>query len=413
MQYNWKKNTAIFLAGQAVSILGSSLVQFAITAHIILKTGSGISATISILCAILPTFLLSPFAGVWADRFNRKILIMAADGFIAAATLIVAILYITGYEALWLLYAVLAVRALGAAVQTPAVGAILPDIVPEEHLTRINGINGSMQSLFALASPMLGALLLSFVPLGYVFFVDVITAGVAIVIMLTAFVLPERKIEAKADGNFINELLLGIKYIMKRIYLKQFFLFCFIYFFMMAPAAFLTQLQVVRNYGDDYFYLAAIEVAFSAGMLIGGIAITAWGGFKNRIHTMFVSTLIMGICTLLLGIKIPFAPYVGLMVLFGAAMPLLNTPATVMLQERVDYQYLGRVMSIMTMINTSMMPLGMVLFGPLADLIPIEWLLLGTGAFVIAVSFFMVKSTALIKAGMTGSENSDTCTELS
>ena len=411
MQYNWKKNTAIFLAGQAVSILGSSLVQFAITAHIILKTGSGVSATISILCAILPTFLLSPFAGVWADRFNRKILIMVADGFIAAATLIVAILFITGYDQIWLLYVVLAVRALGAAVQTPAVGAVLPDIVPEEHLTRVNGINGSMQSLFALASPMLGALVLSLVPLGYVFFIDVVTAVIAIVILMTAFVLPAREKKPEASGHFLKELSQGIKYIMDRKYLRQFFLFCFVFFFMMAPAAFLTQLQVARNYGNEYVYLATIEVAFSAGMLAGGILITTWGGFKNRVHTMFTSAFIMGICTLLLGIKIPFAPYVGLMVLFGVAMPLLNTPATVMLQERVDYQYIGRVISIMTMINTSMMPLGMVAFGPLADIIPIEWLLLGTGAAIIGVSFLMLKSNALIKAGETGLTNNEECPE--
>lgn len=401
MSYRWKKNTAVFLSSQAISLLGSSLVQFAITSYITIQTKSGIYATIGILCAILPMFLLSPFAGVWADRYNRKTLIIIADGCIAACTLLVAIAFLLGYESINLLFAALIIRGLGSAVQTPCVGAMLPDIVPRENLTRINGINGSLQSLFMLASPVLGALLLSIVPLGMIFFVDIITAVIAIFIMLLTFRLPEKAPEAEetVSENYFKEMKQGIKYIIKNRFLIEFFVFCMAFFIMMAPAAFLTQVQVVRNYGEDYWHLSAIEVAFSLGMVIGGIAITLWGGMKNKVHTMTLAVIAMGGCTLALGIRMPFAPYILFMGLFGVAMPLLNTPAMTMLQERVDPKYIGRVFGIMSMINTSMMPLGMVIFGPMADVVTIEALLIGTGAVTLITALCMAGAKELNKAG--------------
>jgi len=402
MKYNWKKNTAIFLSSQAVSILGSSLVQFAITSYITVQTKSGSAAAIAIICAILPAFLLSPFAGVWADKYNRKILIMVADAAIAFCTLIVAIIFLMGYGSIWLLCVAMIIRGFGSAVQAPCINALLPDIVPEEHLTRINGINGSMQALFSLASPVLGAMLLSFVPLGAIFFVDIVTAAIAILIMLTAFRLPEKEAakESNAPANYLTELKLGLKYISRTRFLMEFFGFCIIYFIMMAPAAFLTQVQVVRNYGDDYWHLSAIEVAFSVGMVIGGITITAWGGLKNKVHTIALSAALMGFCTFALGFRMPFVPYVILMGVFGAAMAILNTPVITLLQEKVEPQYMGRVFGIMTMINTSMMPLGMVIFGPAADIVAIEVILLGTGLITIVASLAMTRVRTLCQAGV-------------
>lgn len=401
MNYNWKKNTAIFMSSQAISLLGSSLVQFAITSYITVQTKSGLYATIGILCAILPMFLLSPFAGVWADRYNRKTLIIIADGGIAACTLLVAIAFIMGYESIELLFAALIIRALGSAVQMPCVSALLPDIVPEKHLARVNGINSSIQSLFALASPILGALLLSMIPLGPIFFIDIITAVIAILIMLMALKIPTKEKIEKISDNYFVEMKQGMKYILNSKFLVEFFAFCSIFFIMMAPAAFLTQVQVVRNYGEDYWHLSTIEVAYSVGMLLGGILITLWRGFKNRVNTIMLAVVLMSLCTFALGIPMPFPPYVFFMGLFGMAMHILNTPAMTMLQEKVDSEFRGRVFGIMTMLNTSMMPLGMVIFGPIADYISIEILLIITGVITLITALCMTRAKALHKAGMT------------
>ena len=187
---NWKKNIIIFLSSQTISLFGSSLVQYAIMWHITLTTQSGMMMTLFILCGFLPTFILSPFGGVWADRYNRKVLIILSDGLIAVATLIMAIVFLMGYEAVWLLFAMSAIRAIGTGIQGPAVGAILPQIVPEDKLTKVSGTNGSIQAIIMFVSPMASAALLTMSSLEIIFFIAVVTAAIAIVTLLVFLKIP-------------------------------------------------------------------------------------------------------------------------------------------------------------------------------------------------------------------------------
>ncbi|HEX2980121.1 MAG TPA: MFS transporter, partial [Anaerolineaceae bacterium] len=175
---NWKKNTVLFLTSQTISLFGSFLVQYAITWHITLETQSGVMMTLSIISGFLPTFFLSPFAGVWADRYNRKLLIILSDSLIAVSTLVLAVLFLMGYDSIWLLFAASAVRAVGAGIQSPAVSAFLPGLVPEDQLTRVNGINSSIQALVTLVSPMASGALLAMATIEAIFFIDVVTAAI-------------------------------------------------------------------------------------------------------------------------------------------------------------------------------------------------------------------------------------------
>lgn len=167
----------------------------------------------------------------------------------------------------------------------------------------------------------------------------------------------------------------------------------------MAPASFFTPLQVTRSFGDDVWRLSAIEIAFSIGMMVGGGIIASWGGFQNKIKTLVLTSVIMGVCIFVLGIVPLFWIYLAFMALFGVAMPIFNRPATVLLQEKVEEDYLGRVFGVMGMISTSMIPLGMLIFGPIADVIKIEWLLVGTGIFMIILTIFLGRNKVLIEAG--------------
>ena len=145
--------------------------------------------------------------------------------------------------------------------------------------------------------------------------------------------------------------------------------------------------------------LSAIEIAFSIGMMAGGGIIASWGGFQNKVKTMAFASVIMGVCTFALGIVPLFWIYLVFMALFGVAMPIFSTPGTVLLQEKIEEEYLGRVFGVMGMISTSMMPLGMLIFGPIADFIKIEWLLVGTGIFIIILAIFLGRNKELIEAG--------------
>ena len=397
---HWKRDIILFLSSQTISLFGSSLVQYAIMWYVTLTTESGVMMTIYIICGFIPTFILSPIAGVWADRYNRKNLIMLADGMIAFSTLILAIVFLMGYDEIWLLFVMAAVRAVGAGIQTPAVGAILPQIVPKDKLTKVNGTNGTIQAVIMFVSPMVSAALLTMTSIEIIFFIDVITAAIAIVTLLVFFKIPvHEKAAEKQTTSYFNDLKQGLTYINQHAFLKKFFLFFAFFFVLMAPAAFLTPLQVTRSFGDEVWRLTTIEIFFSVGMMLGGGIIATWGGFKNKVHTMTFASILMGACTFALGIAPIFWLYLIFMAVFGVAMPIFNTPTMVLVQEKVEENYLGRIFGVFGMISTSMMPMGMLIFGPIADIIKIEWLLIGTGIFMVILSIFLFKSKELIEAG--------------
>src|SRR5690606_33948518 len=150
----------------------------------------------------------------------------------------------------------------------------------------------------------------------------------------------------------------GIQYVKNHAFLKSFFIFFAIFFILMAPASFLTPLQVTRSFGDDVWRLSAIEVAFSIGMMIGGGIIALWGGFTNRIKTMAFASVMMGVCTFAIGVVALVLSYLGFMALIVIMMPIFKSTASVLIREKVEKDYLGRVFGVMGMISTFMMPLG-------------------------------------------------------
>ena len=397
---NWKKDITLFLVSQGISLFGSMLVQYAIFWYVVLKTGSGVMMTIYIIAGLVPTFFLSPFGGVWADRFNRKLLIIFADSGIAVATLILAILFFSGYKAIWLIFIAASVRAAGQGIHSPAVAAFIPQMVPSENLMKINGIFSSANSVIMLVSPMVSAALLTFASIELIFFIDVFTAAIAVSILIFFLHVPlHAKALEKKTTTYFKDMHEGIIYIKNHQYVKSFFLFFAVMHFLIAPVAFLTPLQVTRSFGNDVWRLTAIEVLFSLGMAAGGGIIASWGGLKNKIHTMILSVLAIGFCTTAFGVIPNFWIYLFFMFLIGIALPAFTTPATVLLQQKVEENLHGRVFGVYTMISTSMMPLGMLLFGPIADSIKIEWMLIVTGIFIFAEGFFMFGNKELVKAG--------------
>jgi DHA3 family macrolide efflux protein-like MFS transporter len=191
----------------------------------------------------------------------------------------------------------------------------------------------------------------------------------------------------------------GYRYIGNHGFVKKIFLFCAVFFISAAPVAFLTPLQVIRSFGDDVWRLTAIEIVFSVGMMLGGIIMASWGGLKNKLHTMVLSTLVMGAGTFALGLTPVFWCYLIFMALVGIAMPVFNTPFTVLLQQKVEADFLGRVFGVLGMISSIMMPIGMLVFGPISDFLRIEWLLIGTGILMIVEAILMLADKVLIEAG--------------
>ncbi|HEY9087888.1 MAG TPA: MFS transporter [Anaerolineaceae bacterium] len=375
----WKRKTSIFLSSQIISLFGSSLVQYAIIWHITLTTQSGLSLTISTLAGFLPQMVISLIAGVWADRYNRKLLIMLADALIAVSTLVLALLFLLGYSEVWLLYVISAIRSLGAGVQQPAVGALLPQIVPTEKLMKVNSINSTLQPILFIISPILAGAMLSLYRLEYIFFVDVVTAALAILLLISLHVPPHAKAAAQQATGYLDDFKAGVKYIHQHRVLRALFAFFAAVHVLVAPAAFLTPLLVARSFGEEVWRLTANEVTFFVGMILGGVLMTAWGGFKNRFRTIGLGCVLLGLGFFSLGIARDFYIYLAFMFLCGLPLPMFNVPATTVMQEMVEPDYMGRVFSVNSIIFTAAMPAGMLIFGPLADVVSIELLLIISG----------------------------------
>lgn len=405
--FGWGKNVALFLGGQGVSLLGSALVQYAIMWEIMLETRSGTAMTLFVVLGVLPTFFLSPFGGVWADRFNRKHLINIADGSIALVSVIVVVAFALNHRALWLLFAGAAVRALGQGVQTPAVNAFIPQITPREHLLRINGINNSIFSFVMIVAPMGSAALLTHVSLEVVFLIDVVTAAVGISIVYFGVKIPRVSLRdggnapalPKGRTNYFHDFREGVRYVKRTRFIGELVGISILFNIVVSPAAFLTPLQVTRNFGEEFWRLSTMEIAFSAGMLAGGLLVGFWGGFKNKVYSMAAACVLMGAGSAMLGVLGNFWHYLGVMLFIGVVLPFFNTPSVALLQSNVDEAYMGRVLGVFSMVGSLMLPSGMLLFGPLSDSVGIDLLMVLCGGVMVLLAIPFVASKTMREAG--------------
>lgn len=392
---NWKTKIVLFLTAQTISLFGSSLVQYAIIWYITLTTSSGMMLTISTVCGFLPQIAISLFAGVWIDRYNRKKMIMLSDGIIAFATFILAILFVVGYKSIWLLFIVLLIRSAGTGIQTPAVNALIPQIVPKDNLMKVNGVNSSITSLIMFLSPAASGAILSIASIEATFFIDVMTAviGIGIMFMIQVPAYINKGNMQKSNVQGIKE---GFAYLKENVFIKRLLVLLIIVMILASPAAFLTPLMVSRSFGAEMWRLTASEMTFSAGAAVGGILIAAWGGFRNRMHTTALACALYGLLMVGLGIAPIFVVYLLFNFLIGITMPCFNTPITVLLQEEVEPSMHGRVFSLVQISNSCALPLGMIIFGPLADIVQVESLLIYAGTFVLLCAFYIFFNKRLI-----------------
>ena len=394
---NWKLNIALFLSGQCVSLFGSMLVHYAILWHITLTARSGVAMMLFTISVTIPMFLVSPLAGVWADRYNKRLLICLSDAAIAVVTLFMAVLFSFGFEYIVLLLACVAVRGLGQGIQTPSVGSFLPEIVPEESLLRINGISGSMQSTIMFCSPIAGGAVIALMPVQAALYIDVVTAAIGISLLL--FFVKSVQKEKKKEQNAIREIKEGLSYIKSHAFIKKLMILNVLYCLLVTPAAVLSPLQVVRNFGGDEWRLVAIELAFFIGMTSGGLLIAAWGGFKNKSHTMALAIALTGFSVIGLGVTKSFVIYLACMGFSGVSVASFNAPAMTVIHAKIDAVFLGRVFSVLTMLSSITMPVGMIFWGPLADFVLIDWLMIFSGFGIFLTGIFFVLSKTLMSAG--------------
>ncbi|HYJ48872.1 MAG TPA: MFS transporter [Microbacterium sp.] len=419
---HWLRKVILFLSGQTISLLGSMLVQYAVFWYLTITYQSGVIMMLAALFGFLPQAVLSIFGGVWADRHNRKYLIMTADAAIAVSTLALAFVMMAGYDEAWVIFLALAIRSAGAGIQLPAVSALIPQITPMRNLMRVNGINVSIQSAMALLAPAAagaiyawsaaatGGTAASLVP---IFFIDVVTAIIGIGLLALIPVTAIRR-AGDVEAGYFADLVDGVRYVAHHAFVRWLLiLFAIIFVLIVAPSN-LTPLMAVRSFDageqQNVINLAVLEIAFSVGMVLGGIVVAALFAKRSRIGMIIVSSLVFGLLSIGMGLSPNIWLFFGFMFLLGLSVPFFSTPSTTLLQESVEPERQGRVFGFLGIVMALAMPLGMVVFGPLADVMPIEWLLVGSGLLtfvVLAAAVWLPAGRRAVAAARAASRVSD------
>jgi MFS family permease len=355
--------------GQIVSVLASTMSQFALTIFMFQETGSATALGLMQVFFITPFLIISPIAGVMIDRYNRKMMMMVSDLGAGLATLAILALQSLGLLEYWHLYVTSIVYGLGMAFQWPAYSAAISTMVPKEQLGRANGMMSLIEAGPGVIAPLLAGALLPFIKLTGILFFDVVTFLLAIgALMVVHIPQPDRTVEgAQGQGNIWKEAAYGFKYIFARpslLGLQMIFfagnLFAGIGFTVLAP-------MILSRSGNDSLMLGSAQTAGAIGGLVGGVLMSAWGGFKRRSHGVLLGWIWGGLSMAIIGIVGGLPVWITGLALTSVIVPLVNGSNQAIWQSKVAPDVQGRVFSARRLIAWFTNPISPIIAGTLAD----------------------------------------------
>ena len=395
---NWAPRFFTIWGGQAFSLFGSALVQFALIWWLTQETGSATVLATATLFGLLPQIILGPFSGPLIDRWSRRLVMIFSDAGIAIATGVLAYLFWAGQVEPWQVYAVLFIRSAGGAFHWPAMQASTTMMVPEKHLARVAGMNQTLQGLVSIAAPPTGALMIGWITTQAILMIDVITAIMAILPLLFLSVpQPVRQVHPDSDGKhpgYWQDVKEGIRYVFAWPGLLAVLIMFMLVNFLFNPLGALMPLLVTQYFKKGALALGSMDSLWGIGMISGGVLLSIWGGFKRKISTMLTGTVVAGLGVLVVAAAPSNAFWLALTGFFimGIAIPIINGPAMALLQTIVRPDVQGRVLSLVGSMVIAMSPLSLMIAGPLSDAYGIRvWFwIAGIFCILIAIAGFFI-----------------------
>ncbi len=385
--HNWKIPFFTIWTGQAFSLLGSKIVQFALVWWLTETTGSATVLATSTMVALMPEILLGPFAGAYVDRWNRRTVMIVADGLIALASLWLASMFWLDAIQIWHVYVMMALRAIGGSFHWPAMQASTSLMVPKEQLTRVAGINQTLYGILNIVGPPLGALLLELLPFHETMMVDVGTAALAI-LPLFFVQIPQPKRAPDADVQSIwSDMLDGLRYLREWKGAVILISMALLFKLALTPAFSLISLLVSDHFGGGAAQYSLLESVSGVGIVTGGLILSAWGGFDRKILTNLIGLIGVGVSMAVVG----FAPAnafwlaVGAFFFVGFLLPMVDGPIMAIMQSAVKPEYQGRVFMLIGSLLSLSSPLGLALAGPLSDQLGLQIWFVTAGVLTSAV----------------------------
>lgn len=372
-----------------MSILTSAILQMVLIWHLTAITQSAFILSMASLAGFLPSAVFGMVAGTLVDRIDRKVVLIVADLFIAAISLILVFAALYNELAVWLVITVLAIRSIGTAFHTSAINAVAPLIVPAEELTKCAGYTQSLQSIGYIAGTAIAGVLYPIWSISSMVALDVIGAVIAsLAVILIKIPKLEKAVELRSDTSFWLEMKAGYNVVAQD---KGVFALIWIaaaFMILYSPINALFPLMSLDYFGGTTLQASFAEITFSVGMIIGGIILGMWGGLKNRGIGISISIALMGVPIYISGLlpQNGFWGFAVLCVIMGISVPFYNGPVTALMQERIAPEYLGRVFGLYGSVASLAMPIGLLISGAFADSIGVNNWFRITGILIVFIS---------------------------
>ena len=366
------KGFTIVWAGQVISLLGTTMSNFALTIWAYEVTGKATALALVGFFFVTPMVVLSPIAGAIVDRSNRKLMMMLSDLAAGVTTVFILILYVSGNLQIWHLYVTALISGSFQTFQWPAFSAAITMMMPKEQYARANGMMDLAGSASGIFAPVLAGALLAYIGLTGILLIDIVSFVVAIGALLLVYI-PQPEITEEGregQGSIWKESAYGFKYIFDRpslIGLQLVFLALNLTL-TIAIAVFAPMILARTNSNEVIF--GSVQSAGAIGGVAGGAVMGAWGGPKRRVHGvltgMFFSSL-LGIALMGLGQGLIIWIIASFFMQFF--IPIINGSNQAIWQAKVAPDVQGRVFATRRLIAWLVVPLSRLAAGPLADFV--------------------------------------------
>jgi MFS family permease len=406
--------------GQIISLVGTNMTGFAQTIWAYEITGSATALALVGFFFVTPLLIFSPIAGAIVDRYNRKMMMMVSDLASGLATIIILILYTSGILEIWHLYITAAFQGFFQTFQWPAYSAAITTMIPKEQYGRANGMMSLAESASGIFAPVLAGAMMAFIGFGGILTIDIITFIVAIGALLFVAI-PQPKVTQaglESRGSIWKEAGYGFRYILKRPPLLGLqMVFMLGNFFVGIPFAIIAP-TILASTNNNEMIFGTVNSVGAVGGLVGGLAMSAWGGPKRRIHgvlggwaiSSLLGVVLFGFSDGLIGWSI--ASFFGTFFI-----PIINGSNQSIWQAKVAPDLQGRVFSIRRLIAWFVNPAAQLIAGPLADFVfepgmqsntlmastagkvvgmdpgsgmSLMWIIFGTLAFTTSIGSYMI-----------------------
>ncbi|MDR1033629.1 MAG: MFS transporter [Bifidobacteriaceae bacterium] len=385
----WRVNFYVFISGQFLTRITSDVVSFALVWQVVKETNSATMLAMTTLVFLLPLILLTPFVGPLVDRMNKKFLIIVPDIVLAA---LAGVLMAVGYFAkipLELIFIMLFLRGLAGAFQHPALSSINPTIVPSDFITKAAGQTSMVNSISYLIAPALAALVFDFMPLYAIISLDILGAVVGTIFTLIVTI-PSFKKDAKQ--HFIKDAKEGLATLRMHKGIFRMVILIAIYHIFLSPVSAMYPLITTDYFGGTFAQVGIVETLWAAGTILGSLVIGAVGAGKDRIRTVAICLIVFGALFLPTAFFPPnFDGYIQFSILnffAGAVCIGCDVPIEAILQSKYPPEKLGAVIGVSGSIMRITSPIGLLLVGPIVDLIGVQTILTAIGVIILIYSLF-------------------------